>query len=263
MKNTNVIATIDKSSFDKANIFGQGELNTAYAAYFVGKSYLKSVTLGKGLRASNVTFEPSCRNSWHIHKATNGGGQVLLCVAGEGWYQEWGKDALSLTPGSVVEIPAGVKHWHGAKKDSWFSHIAIEVPGKNSSSEWLEKVCDTDYERLPGAKNVIKMKKQTAGREKLGNFAPKFAQLNDDILFGEVWANTAELSPRDRSIITVAALIGAGVTDSSLMAHLNMAQDHGVTQDEMVGLLTHVAFYVGWPRAWAVLPMARDVYQGN
>lgn len=250
-----------KSEFNKANIFGLGVPNTAYAAYFVGQSYLKPVTLGASLHASNVTFEPACRNDWHIHKADKGGGQILLCVAGEGWYQEWKKDAVSLTPGSVVEIPAGVKHWHGAKKDSWFSHVAIEVPGKNSSSEWLEKVDDADYDALPGAEDAVKMKKQTAGRTKLGDFAPKFAQLNDDVLFGEVWANTAELSPRDRSIITVSALIGAGVTDSSLMAHLNMAKEHGVTKDEMVGLLTHIAFYAGWPRAWAVFPMARQVYE--
>lgn len=178
-----------KSEFDKANIFGQGEPNTAYAAYFVGQSYLKPVTLGASLLASNVTFEPGCHNNYHIHKADKGGGQILLCVAGEGWYQEWGKDAVSLRSGSVVEIPAGVKHWHGAKKDSWFSHISIEAPGENSSNEWLEKVDDADYEALPGAQNVIKMKKQTAGRTRLGDFAPKFAELNDDVLFGEVWAN--------------------------------------------------------------------------
>lgn len=95
-----------------------------------------------------MTFEPACRNNWHIHHASVGGGQILLCVAGEGWYQEWGKPARSLKAGDVVEIPAGVKHWHGAKADSWFSHIAVEVPGTDTRNEWLEAVSDEEYGRL-------------------------------------------------------------------------------------------------------------------
>ena len=95
-----------------------------------------------------MTFEPGCRNNWHIHHAEEGGGQILLCVAGSGWYQEEGKKAQGLTPGSVVVIPAGVKHWHGAKKDSWFSHIAVEVPGVNTRNEWLEAVADEQYDAL-------------------------------------------------------------------------------------------------------------------
>ena len=95
-----------------------------------------------------MTFEPGCRNNWHIHHADKGGGQLLLCTAGEGWYQEFGKPAVSLHEGSVVMIPAGVKHWHGAKKDSWFSHIAVEVPGENCSNEWCEPVTDEEYTKL-------------------------------------------------------------------------------------------------------------------
>ena len=97
---------------------------------------------------ANVTFEPSCRNNWHIHHAKSGGGQILICVAGEGWYQEEGKQAQSLTPGDVVTIPAGVKHWHGAKANCWFSHLAVEVPGENTSNEWLEPVTDDIYNSL-------------------------------------------------------------------------------------------------------------------
>ena len=97
---------------------------------------------------ANVTFEPGCRNNWHIHHAKSGGGQLLICTAGEGWYQEEGKEAVSLTPGMVVTIPAEVKHWHGAKKDSWFSHIAVEVPGEETSNEWCEPVDDTAYNGL-------------------------------------------------------------------------------------------------------------------
>lgn len=97
---------------------------------------------------ANVTFEPGCRNNWHIHHAKSGGGQILICVAGKSWYQEEGKKVISLTPGMVITIPANVKHWHGAKKDSWFSHLAVEVPGKNTSNEWCEAVTDEEYDRL-------------------------------------------------------------------------------------------------------------------
>ena len=121
----------DKSEFDKVNVFGLGEPNDAFAKYFIGKSYLNPLTDLKkcNLFLANVTFEPGCRNNWHIHHATTGGGQILICTAGYGWYQEEGKDAISLKPGTIITMPAYVKHWHGAKKDSWFSHIAIEVPG--------------------------------------------------------------------------------------------------------------------------------------
>lgn len=97
---------------------------------------------------ANVTFEPRCRNNWHIHRSTNGGGQILICIAGSGWYQEEGKDLVSLEPSKVIVIPANIKHWHGAKKDSWFSHISIEVPGENTSNDWLEEVNDEYYDNL-------------------------------------------------------------------------------------------------------------------
>lgn len=125
-------------------IFPKGALNTAYAQYFIGKSYLAPL-LSEGLPMSNVTFEPRCRNNWHIHHK---GGQILICVGGEGWYQEWGKPAQRLHPGDVVNIPAEVKHWHGAAADSWFQHIAIAVPGEGASNEWLEAVTDEEYDQL-------------------------------------------------------------------------------------------------------------------
>ena len=135
--------------FEKQNIFGLGGENTAFAKFFVGKSYLNPLTDAScGLFFANVTFEPGCRNNWHIHHAKSGGGQILLCTAGSGWYQEWGKPAQSLQPGDVVVIPANVKHWHGAKKDSWFSHIAVEVPGEQTKNEWLEPVTDGQYNSL-------------------------------------------------------------------------------------------------------------------
>lgn len=141
---------MNKEEFDKVNVFGQGEPNVSFAKYFIGNSYLNPLTKKEesSLSLTNVTFEPGCRNNWHIHHATKDGGQILICTAGFGWYQEEGKDAISLEPGTVIVIPANVKHWHGAKKDSWFSHIALEVPGENTSNEWLEEVSDKEYNKL-------------------------------------------------------------------------------------------------------------------
>ena len=136
-----------KAAFQREMIFPIGEPNTAYAKYFVGNSYLARISEGE-IPFSNVTFEPRCRNNWHIHRATKGGGQMLVCVAGKGWYQEWGKPARQLLPGDVVNIPANVKHWHGATSDSWFAHLAFEIPGENASNEWLEAVGEEDYNSL-------------------------------------------------------------------------------------------------------------------
>ncbi len=139
----------EKGAFEVQNVFGTGAPNTAFAQYFIGDSFLNPLTDPKsGLFAANVTFVPGCRNNWHIHHASRGGGQLLLCTAGEGWYQEAGKPAVSLTAGSVVMIPANVKHWHGAKADSWFSHIAVEVPGEDCRNEWCEPVTDEEYRKL-------------------------------------------------------------------------------------------------------------------
>lgn len=127
-------------------IFALGEENP-FGQYFVGQSYLKMLCT-ESVGIGNVTFEPGCRNNWHIHHAKKGGGQILLCTAGRGWYQEWGKPAQQLHPGDVVKIPAGVKHWHGAAKDSWFAHLSVEVPGEETSNEWLEPVDDQSYNAL-------------------------------------------------------------------------------------------------------------------
>ena len=140
---------MDKAEFDKLNVFGEGQPNEAFAQYFSGQSFLNMLAkTDNGIGFANVTFEPGCRNNWHIHKADKGGGQVLLCIAGEGWYQEDGNSAQSLKPGDIGVIPANVKHWHGAKKDSWFSHIAVEIPGENTSNEWCEPVTDDKYNKL-------------------------------------------------------------------------------------------------------------------
>ena len=138
----------DKERFQQQMIFPIGEPNTAYAQYFTGNSYLAPVSDSQ-IPFANVTFEPRCRNNWHIHRATSGGGQMLVGVAGRGWYQEEGKPAQEILPGTVIHIPANVKHWHGAANDSWFAHLAFSVPGENTSAEWLEPVTDAEYNLLP------------------------------------------------------------------------------------------------------------------
>ncbi len=133
----------------RGGLFGLGQPNDAYAQYFTGRSYLNPLTDPEKTQfVANVTFEPGCRNSWHIHHAEEGGGQILLVTDGRGWYQEWGREAQELHPGDCVTIPAGVKHWHGAAKDSWMSHVAFEACGSGMSNEWLEPVSDEEYDRL-------------------------------------------------------------------------------------------------------------------
>ena len=137
----------DNTKAQHGGMFGLGEPNTGFAQYFIGNSYLKPLAKAGDVSIANVTFEPKCRNNWHIHHATKGGGQILVCVEGEGWYQEEGKEAQKLRPGDIVTIPANVKHWHGAG-NCWFSHLAIEVSGENARNEWCEPVSDEEYNKL-------------------------------------------------------------------------------------------------------------------
>ena len=134
----------EKDKFQKEIFFPIGEPNDAYAEYFTGQSYLAPLSTNQ-IPIFNVTFEPGCRNNWHIHHASSQGGQMLICIGGKGWYQEEGKERVELSPGSVVNIPPEVKHWHGATPDSWFAHLAIEVPGTDPGNEWCEPVTDEEY----------------------------------------------------------------------------------------------------------------------
>lgn len=137
----------EKAVRENSMVFPIGQPNDGFAQYFTGQSYLAPISTDQ-VGIFNVTFEPSCRNHWHIHHAKKGGGQILVCVAGCGYYQEWGKKAKKLYPGDVVNIPTGVKHWHGATPDRWFSHLAVEVPGEDCSNEWLEAVSEIEYDHL-------------------------------------------------------------------------------------------------------------------
>ena len=142
----NTPAVSDKDKFQSKIMFPIGEPNP-YDDYFVGLSYLAPVSTEQ-IPIYNVTFEPACRNNWHIHHAKSGGGQMLICIGGRGWYQEYGKEARELNPGDIVNIPAEVKHWHGAAKDSWFAHLAVEIQGEDGSTEWCEPVSEDDYGNL-------------------------------------------------------------------------------------------------------------------
>lgn len=134
----------ERQKHENSMIFPIGEDNIAYEKYFSGKSYLAPLSMEQ-VGIFNVTFEPGCRNNWHIHHAKQGGGQILICVSGRGYYQEKGKEAVLMLPGDVINIPIGVKHWHGAANDSWFSHLAVEVPGEETGNEWCEPVTDEEY----------------------------------------------------------------------------------------------------------------------
>ena len=148
MINTSLVHHFENAkAHAKKMIFPIGEPNDKFAQYFTGKSFLAPVSTSQ-VGIFNVTFEPGCRNNWHIHHAKSGGGQILICIAGRGYYQEEGKEAEEMNPGDCVNIPAEVKHWHGAAPDEWFSHLAIEVPGEKTSSEWCETVTDEIYEKL-------------------------------------------------------------------------------------------------------------------
>ena len=139
-------AMTGRERYQQSIFFPIGEPNP-YGKFFTGQSYLAPVSTDQ-VPIFNVTFEPGCRNNWHIHRAKSGGGQMLICVGGRGYYREWGKDAVELSPGSVINIPANVKHWHGASPDEWFSHLAIEVAGENADTEWCEAVSDEEYRKL-------------------------------------------------------------------------------------------------------------------
>lgn len=144
---TGTIVLTQKDKYAQTVMFPIGEPNNAYAKYFIGQSYISPISKTQ-VKMFNVTFEPKCRNNWHIHHAKTSGGQMLIAIGGRGYYQEWGKEPIEMKPGDVINIPANVKHWHGAAPDSWFSHIAVEIEGVETTNEWLEAVEDSEYNKL-------------------------------------------------------------------------------------------------------------------
>lgn len=201
-----------------------------------------------------VTFAAGARTAWHIHPR----GQTLIVTEGFGRVQLWGVPVQVMRAGDVVRIPAAVKHWHGASPDQAMTHIAVQEHLDGRTVQWAEHVSAAQYAALP-VTSVDSQPRPTAGRDLFGDIAPKFAQLTDDVLFGDVWARP-ELSPRDRSLATVSALIAMNRPDQ-LRSHLARARDNGVTEGELIETITHLAFYAGWPNAVTAIGVAREVFK--
>jgi len=225
------------------------------AEYFTGTVRVDPVFPAKQpgrATGGNVTFSPGARSNWHTHPIE----QVLAVTAGVGRVQKWGAAMQEIRPGDVVRIPAGVKHWHGAAPDSSMTHLAITEQLDGKVVEWMERVTDEQYgAHVPTTGGV-------AGAQKLfGDVAPKLADLTDKVLFGDVWARPG-LSQRDRSLVTVSALIALNRPEQ-LRSHMARARQNGLSEEEIVEILTHLAFYSGWPNAINAANVAREVFKQN
>ncbi len=219
------------------------------------------------LAGARVTFAPGARTAWHTHPL----GQTLIVTAGVGWVQQWGGQMQEIRPGDVVRIPPNQKHWHGASANATMTHIALtEQMPDGKRVEWMEKVSDAQYHAPPRAQAAapaalarddsgLSAQQPSRAQQLMGDIAPKLAELTDDVLFGDVWERP-ELSKRDRSLATVAALIALNRPDQ-LRSHLVRARENGVTQEELIETITHLAFYSGWPNAVTAIGVAREVFE--
>jgi 4-carboxymuconolactone decarboxylase len=201
---------------------------------------------------ASVSFDAGARTAWHTHQR----GQVLIVTAGVGRVQLWGAPVEQIQPGDVVRIPPGAKHWHGASPTAAMTHIAIVEHLDGRSTDWMEKVSDPQY-GAPVRAAQASVAQPSRAQQAMGDIAPKLAQLTDSVLFGDVWARPG-LSRRDRSLVTVSALIAMNRPDQ-LRSHLALARENGVTRDELVEAITHLAFYAGWPNAVSAVGVAREV----
>jgi 4-carboxymuconolactone decarboxylase len=205
---------------------------------------------------ARVTFEPAARTAWHSHPL----GQTLLVTSGVGRVQRWGDPVDEIRLGDVVWIPPGQKHWHGASPTTGMSHIAISEQLDGKVVDWMEQVTDEQYGAAvrPRPAAAASTGQPTRAQQLMGDISPKLAQLTDDVLYGDVWARP-QLSPRDRSLVTISALIAMNRPDQ-LRSHLAIARDNGVTQEEIVESITHLAFYAGWPSAVTAVTVAKEVF---
>ncbi len=204
--------------------------------------------------AGTVSFSPGARTAWHSHPL----GQTLVVTAGIGRVQRWDSPVEEIRVGDVVRVPPNVKHWHGAAPDSGMTHIAITEALNGSAAEWMEQVSDAQYGVAPVAVTGAATAQPPQGQRLFGDIAPKFAELTDDVLFRDVWARPG-LSQRDRSLITVSALIAMNRPDQ-LRGHLARARQNGLSDAELIEATTHLAFYSGWPNAVMAIGVAREVF---
>lgn len=206
--------------------------------------------------ASLVTFDAGAHSAWHSHPL----GQVLIVTAGTGRVQQWGQPIDEIHAGDVVRIRPNAKHWHGAAPATSMAHIAIvEQPASGQATIWMEKVSAEQYNAPLRDQPPAASKEPTAAQRIVGDFAPKLGELTDEVLFGDVWARP-QLSPRDRSLVTVSALIAMNRPEQ-LRSHLLRARDNGVTELELSEAMTHLAFYAGWPSALTAVTVAREVFE--
>lgn len=235
---------------------GTRAVTTAPAQHFTGAVKVEMLQMPSGAQrvaAGSVSFSPSARTAWHSHPL----GQTLIVTVGVGRVQRWGGPIEDIRAGDAVRIAPGIKHWHGAAPGSAMTHIAITEALDGTTADWLEPVSDVQYGvvRPTGQQEASQ---PTRAQALLGDVAPKLAQLTDDVLFGDVWARPG-LSPRDRSLVTVSALIALNRPDQ-LRSHLARALDNGLSKDEISEALTHLAFYAGWPNAIGATGVAREVF---
>jgi 4-carboxymuconolactone decarboxylase len=232
----------------------------AAAEHFTGSASVDRFLIENGpshTSGASVAFEPRARTAWHSHPL----GQTLIVTAGAGWVQQWGGQVQEIRQGDIVWIPPNLKHWHGAMASASMTHIAIQESLDGKAVEWMEKVSDEQYTNPQSTSQEVRgMPKEPSAAQKLfGDFDPKLAELTDNVLFGDVWERPG-LSKRDRSLITVAALIALNRPEQ-LRSHLQRARDNGVTKDEVAEMITHLAFYAGWPNAVNAVAIARETFQ--
>lgn len=248
-------ATLTWRAAPAANFTGTARVQALFDTTAVTRAY-----------AASVAFEAGARTAWHTHPR----GQVLIITAGVGRVQRWGAPIEEVRQGDVVRIPPNVKHWHGAAPATAMTHIAIVEHQGGSGVEWMENVSETEYlapvrvpePSAPNARAVAGDSAQPSRAQQLmGDIAPKLAQLTDSVLFSDVWARPG-LSRRDRSLVTVSALIAMNRPDQ-LRSHLALARQNGVTRDELIEAITHLAFYAGWPNAITAVTVAREVFAGS
>lgn len=208
---------------------------------------------------ASVTFEAGARTAWHTHPL----GQTLIVTAGVGRVQRWGGPIEEMRVGDVVQIPPGVKHWHGAAPSTSMTHVALAEQLNGKAVDWLEKVSDEQYNVpvLAAAQAAAQNAQPSRAQALMGDIAPKLAELTDEVLFGDVWERPG-LAKRDRSLATVSALIALNRPDQ-LRSHLALARQNGLTQDELIEAITHLAFYSGWPNAVTAIGVAREVFDKN
>lgn len=212
------------------------------------------------MNGASVTFEGGARTAWHKHPL----GQVLIVTAGRGRVQRWGGPIDEIREGDVVRVPPNVKHWHGAAPDGAMTHIALLEQLDGNRTEWMERVSDTQYGaplRTQEPPASAAPTEPTRAQQLIGDFSPKLVELTDNVLFGDVWARP-QLSPRDRSLVTVSALIAMGHREQ-LRSHLLRARENGATQAELVETITHLAFYAGWPSAITAITVAKEVFESQ